>query len=506
MHRCLVGLALWFLPTVAVWSAETPLPPTQQLLRVDEAGEWQLQIQVAVCKLETKIRTVTKKIPETKIVTETVDGKTVEKAVTVYKDAVETQQYTVCVTDYQTVTKSIPAATLKAFETDGRSIPLEKLRGRVGNETLVVVSATEGKLPEGYASLFKPGTIVIALEPVKGPQPSTSVATAPSVTVPASPAQGAPSSQLPQAPAPQFMMLGRSGVDDVVVRRTSESTSPVTGMAVFKKGALKEQAPVQMMQTVRQSESLRLAAKHLHFQVGESVDVPFERIKERIARESAVVYSTDGEAIDPFWLQNLKSTSLVVIGPQLPSTGSSYVPASPAMMPAPVGFPAPGPYQVVPAPADRPMPPAPPAPQKTPGVSTREPVDPIQQSAIERELMERANAEREKVKLTALTGERLVNLAAHRHVANMAKLNSLAHELDGQGVGDRLANLGFGWVKCGENIACGQETPAEAVESWMNSPGHRANLLGENYTHIGVGVSEASDGRRYWTLVLAQGR
>lgn len=509
MNRCCIGLALWLLLPFAAWSAEPPQPPTQQLLGVDEAGAWQLQIQVAVCKLETRTRAVTKKIPETKTVTETVDGKPVQKTVTQYRDVVQTQQYTVCVTDYQSVTKSIPESMLKAFETDGRSIPLDKLRSRVGSESLVLVSATDSKLPEAYAGLFKPGTIVIALEAVRLPKPAAPVATvsppAPSAT-PAAPVVIAPLSKMPRSPAPQFVILGRSGVDDVVVRRAIESTAPITGVAVFKKGSAREEAPVQMTQTVRQSESFTMAAKHLRFRLGGSADVPFERIKERIARESIVVYSTDGEEIDPFWLQNLKSTALVVIGPQLPLPAPNCSPVAPQVMPAPVETPAPGPAKAIPSPAVRPMPPIPPGPQEPQGLSTREPVTPTRQSAIERELIERANAEREKAKLTPLAGEPLVTLAARRHVVNMAKLNRLAHELDGQGVGDRLNHLGFGWVKCGENIARGQETPAEAIDSWMKSPGHRANLLGPTYTHIGVACCESPDGVKYWTMVLAQAK
>lgn len=510
MNRCWIGLAVCLLLPFEATSAEPSLPPTQQVLRVDASGQWQLKIQATVFKLETKIRTVTKKIPETKTVTETVDGKTVEKAVTQYKDVVETQQYTVCVTDYQTVTKHVPASMLKAHETDGRAIPLDKLRSRIGAESLVVVSATDAKLSEAYASLFKPGTIVVTLEQVKAPTtPSPAATIAPPIHAEAlpTPAVAAPRRpQLPQAPAPQFVMLGRSGQDEIVLSRTSESASPVTGTAVFKKGTFKEQAPVQMMQTVRQSETFRLAAKHLHFQVGESVDVPFERIKERIGRESAVVYSTDGDAIDPFWLQNLKSTSLVVTGPQLPSSTQACDPAMPAAMPAPVGIPAPAAPQDLPVPEVRPMPASRPLPQKAPASPTTEPANATQQSAIERELIDRANIERKKVNLAPLHADRLVNLAASAHAAKMAQRATFSHELDGQSVGDRLANLGFVWGKCAENIARGQKTPAEAIESWMNSPGHRANLLGAEYSHTGVALFESSEGQKYWTMVLAQAR
>lgn len=502
MYRCPVILALWLLPISAAWSVEPGPPPTQQVLQVDASGQWQLQVQVAACKLETRTRAVTKRVPETKTVTETVDGKPVQRTVTQYKEVLETQQYTVSIPEYHSVTQQIPAAVLKAYETDGRSIPLDKLRSRVGTQTLVVVSATDAKLPEAYASLFKPGTIVIAMEKSKPAEPIA----APMPAVPVTAPLVAPQPKIPRSVAPQFVMLGRSGMDDIVVRRALESTFPTTGMAVFKKGTVNEQAPVQMMQTIRQSESFTMAARHLHFHLGDSADIPFERIKERIAREAAVVYSVDGEAIDPFWLQNLKSTTIVVVGPQLPALAPGCGPASPAVTPAPVGIPAPVPMQAIPTPAVRPMPPSPPVPQKAPEAPKTEPVNQPQQSAIERELIDRANAERTKASLAPLTAERLVNLAASTHAANMAQHATLSHALDDQGVSDRLSHFGFRWVKCAENIARGQETPTEAIESWMNSPGHRQNLLGSHYTHIGVACSDAPDGQKYWTMVLAQAR
>jgi uncharacterized protein YkwD len=49
-----------------------------------------------------------------------------------------------------------------------------------------------------------------------------------------------------------------------------------------------------------------------------------------------------------------------------------------------------------------------------------------------------------------------------------------------------------------ENIAMGQRTPAEAVQSWMSSPGHRANLLNSGYTRIGVAAYRTPEGTVYW--------
>lgn len=55
----------------------------------------------------------------------------------------------------------------------------------------------------------------------------------------------------------------------------------------------------------------------------------------------------------------------------------------------------------------------------------------------------------------------------------------------------------------GENIAAGQSTPAAVVESWMNSPGHRANILNGDFTHIGVGYIRVDSGyRHYWVQMF----
>ncbi len=54
-----------------------------------------------------------------------------------------------------------------------------------------------------------------------------------------------------------------------------------------------------------------------------------------------------------------------------------------------------------------------------------------------------------------------------------------------------------------ENIALGQATASEAVYSWLNSPGHRANLLGR-YSRVGVAAYTGQDGRAYWCMQLSR--
>lgn len=58
---------------------------------------------------------------------------------------------------------------------------------------------------------------------------------------------------------------------------------------------------------------------------------------------------------------------------------------------------------------------------------------------------------------------------------------------DGQSFSTALTEQGIKFSACGENIAAGQETPQQVVEEWMNSPGHRTNILSEKYEYLGVG-------------------
>lgn len=127
-------------------------------------------------------------------------------------------------------------------------------------------------------------------------------------------------------------------------------------------------------------------------------------------------------------------------------------------------------------------------------------------SATEKELVERTNAERKKAGVPNLVVDPLLLQAARQHSVNMARQDKLAHTLDDKGVAERLTELGYRWSGCGENIARGQRTPAQAIETWMNSDDHRENMLSTKYSRIGVAVVTAADRQRYWTMVLTQPR
>jgi len=124
-------------------------------------------------------------------------------------------------------------------------------------------------------------------------------------------------------------------------------------------------------------------------------------------------------------------------------------------------------------------------------------------SSAEREVIQKANAERATAGLPPLKVDATLMKAARQHSANMAKQGKLEHVLDNKGPGERLADLGMRPTFTGENCAQGQQTGAEAMLSWMGSEGHRGNILNPAYTHIGVGKADGENGP-YWTQVFAQ--
>jgi uncharacterized protein YkwD len=124
-------------------------------------------------------------------------------------------------------------------------------------------------------------------------------------------------------------------------------------------------------------------------------------------------------------------------------------------------------------------------------------------SDVERKLLELVNAERKKADLSPLKSATLLVNAARSHSENMAKQDTLAHELDGKGPEERLADLGYKAAAIAENCAVAARTPEEVTRLWMNSEGHKANMLGENYTQAGIGTAKTAEGKMYWTMVFA---
>ncbi|MFF0474884.1 CAP domain-containing protein [Streptomyces sp. NPDC004284] len=106
-----------------------------------------------------------------------------------------------------------------------------------------------------------------------------------------------------------------------------------------------------------------------------------------------------------------------------------------------------------------------------------------------------ANAEREKAGCEPLRSEDRLRAAAQGHADDMAERDYYEHHSpEGRDAGDRMSGAGYAWSAWGENIHRGPKTPARAMEDWMDSPGHRANILNCSFKDIGVGVTLAANG------------
>lgn len=121
-------------------------------------------------------------------------------------------------------------------------------------------------------------------------------------------------------------------------------------------------------------------------------------------------------------------------------------------------------------------------------------------SAFEKEVVELTNAERTKQGLKALEMDTELSKVAGIKSQDMKDKNYFDHTSPTYGSPfDMMKSFGIDYSAAGENIAMGQTTPQQVVTSWMNSEGHRANILSSNFTHIGVGHVESGN---YWTQMF----
>jgi serralysin len=128
-------------------------------------------------------------------------------------------------------------------------------------------------------------------------------------------------------------------------------------------------------------------------------------------------------------------------------------------------------------------------------------------------ILQLVNQERAKRSLKPLNLNQKLDTAADGYSNRMANGDFFSHTDPGNGsnVGTRVTKTGYRWTTVGENIAAGQPTAEAVMKGWMNSSGHRANILNPNFTHLGVGYTyKANDTgrvnyRSYWTQVFGAG-
>lgn len=122
---------------------------------------------------------------------------------------------------------------------------------------------------------------------------------------------------------------------------------------------------------------------------------------------------------------------------------------------------------------------------------------------LEAEVIKLVNAERSKRGLAQLAQNWELCRVARYKSQDMITKGYFAHQSPSYGSPfNMMENFGIRFSAGAENIASGQATPQAVMNSWMNSSGHRNNILSASYTQIGVGVAKTSQGTCYWTQMF----
>jgi len=128
-------------------------------------------------------------------------------------------------------------------------------------------------------------------------------------------------------------------------------------------------------------------------------------------------------------------------------------------------------------------------------------------TADEQYILDFVNQERAAVGLPPLTPHPALCMAARRHCEDMVDRVFFDHENpDGLCADDRVTAQGYVFETLGENIAAGTFSAYDTMNQWMASPGHSMNILGCDYTEIGIGHKIGGLWGVYWTQLFAQPR
>jgi uncharacterized protein YkwD len=142
-------------------------------------------------------------------------------------------------------------------------------------------------------------------------------------------------------------------------------------------------------------------------------------------------------------------------------------------------------------------------------------IDTANAAAYMEQVIQLTNVERGKVQAAALSLNSNLRDAAQAHAMDMACRQYFEHSAMspapyGVTPFERMTTFGYAFSAAAENIAAGQQTPADVVLGWMNSPGHKTNMLNPTYTQIGIGyVWNKNDELQtnyfhYWVMKLGK--
>jgi uncharacterized protein YkwD len=132
--------------------------------------------------------------------------------------------------------------------------------------------------------------------------------------------------------------------------------------------------------------------------------------------------------------------------------------------------------------------------------------EPAGEAKFIQQVIELTNRARAKAGAPPLKQQETLCAAARWMAQDMASHDYFDHtDHQGREIAERFQALGYqGFNSIGENIAAGQLTPEQVVASWMQSPGHRRNLLSPDFSEVGIGFAQVRNShfRRYWVQDL----
>ncbi len=206
-------------------------------------------------------------------------------------------------------------------------------------------------------------------------------------------------------------------------------------------------------------------------------------------------------------------------GPTATAAGPTATPAPPTstatpLPPSPTPVP-PSPTPTAAGPTTTPAPPTatatplPPSPTPVPPSPTPAVCDPAPNPGYENEVVQRINQARQNNGLPPLQVNAALQAAARAHTRDMICNDFFSHTgSDGSQPWDRASRFGYAWSWIAENLFMGWGlTPATVVDGWLNSSGHRANMLAPEAVHIGVGyMYDAAEGVWYVTALFGRPR
>jgi uncharacterized protein YkwD len=127
--------------------------------------------------------------------------------------------------------------------------------------------------------------------------------------------------------------------------------------------------------------------------------------------------------------------------------------------------------------------------------------------AVSSEIVRLVNVQRVAAGMAPVAENAALDAAATGHSQDQARRHVMTHTgSNGSTAGQRITASGYAWKSYGENVAAGWPDTASVFNAWMNSAGHRANILHASFTDVGVAAVTANNGVIYWTMDLASHR